>query len=574
VVENREDATRFEMLVRLSIDNIDKSWKGVVSRVDALETRHDAEFKRIDGLLNTHMAAHDLSQSDVLENLKGVTQRIDHEVLLLNNNLDGLAKTWANTEKRLGTALEDHDVAFVKLTTAQTGMLETVKSHAATVGEVRAEMTLHREHTATQIKDARGYTDLQVRSLDERLSSHLAGLSIDVKAMREEVGDNATAIQGVAAGSNEVAQRVKDVGNRLEISSKEFDALRQACAADFARVEANAASHREAVMQTVSNLIVSIDDARTEFKTILGAEEAKRKGTDDELMAHVTDLANNFLKVETRMVGELDALRAAALAGDTATLDKAEQRAAMLVKNTAEDLVNELERLRSAVEALPDTPALAAVESRAAARLASLAETVEASQAALQKQLDTARDLIAFGNGKVDEVSAELRGLLEAKHGEFAEATFAPQLGPVDVQTSYEDGKLKVRVGLGEQYSESTIPVDIGVRYRGPYKDTMEPKPGDMVTHKGSVWFCKSPAPGAPGKDFTGWQLAVKCGADGRDGRALKCYDLHKEGTVYRNGDFLRANNRLWQCAVEETRSVPEPGDIRTTTQWVLVGGV
>jgi hypothetical protein len=142
---------------------------------------------------------------------------------------------------------------------------------------------------------------------------------------------------------------------------------------------------------------------------------------------------------------------------------------------------------------------------------------------------------------------------------------------------AYEEGELTVTMTLGDAPPQvARVPLAAGLAYRGVYRAEHLPtyKAGDFVTQDGSLWACTGVPTEAPGKDFTGWRLAVKCGAAGKSARAIKSYEVHESGRVYRNADFLRHNNRLWQCTAEETKIVPEPGDISSTKEWILIGGV
>jgi len=49
-----------------------------------------------------------------------------------------------------------------------------------------------------------------------------------------------------------------------------------------------------------------------------------------------------------------------------------------------------------------------------------------------------------------------------------------------------------------------------GVKYHGVYESGSVYGKGDIVTHKGTIWYCKeSSATGEPGRS-DGWQLMVK----------------------------------------------------------------
>lgn len=131
-----------------------------------------------------------------------------------------------------------------------------------------------------------------------------------------------------------------------------------------------------------------------------------------------------------------------------------------------------------------------------------------------------------------------------------------------------------VNLTVGDKTITRATTLALGIEYRGVYRAGETYKPGNFVTHKGSVWAAKGVPTGEPGKDITGWQLAVKHGRDGRDAVATRAYTGHSGGRLYRETDFLRLNNRLWQCTAKETTVVPEPGDILSTAEWTLIGGI
>ena len=62
-----------------------------------------------------------------------------------------------------------------------------------------------------------------------------------------------------------------------------------------------------------------------------------------------------------------------------------------------------------------------------------------------------------------------------------------------------------------------------GLKYRGVHDVTELYQPGDVVTHQGSMWVCREAVNGGPpGDGAPAWQLAVKHGRDGRDGRPIR----------------------------------------------------
>lgn len=52
--------------------------------------------------------------------------------------------------------------------------------------------------------------------------------------------------------------------------------------------------------------------------------------------------------------------------------------------------------------------------------------------------------------------------------------------------------------------------------YVGTHRDGNDYRPGEFVTHKGSLWHCDTPTTNRPG-DGLGWTLAVKHGRDLRN---------------------------------------------------------
>jgi hypothetical protein len=58
-----------------------------------------------------------------------------------------------------------------------------------------------------------------------------------------------------------------------------------------------------------------------------------------------------------------------------------------------------------------------------------------------------------------------------------------------------------------------------GMKYQGVWHDGMVCDAGDVVTDRGSMWIAKGTTAGRPGEDHPVWQLCVKRGRDGRDGK-------------------------------------------------------
>lgn len=67
---------------------------------------------------------------------------------------------------------------------------------------------------------------------------------------------------------------------------------------------------------------------------------------------------------------------------------------------------------------------------------------------------------------------------------------------------------------------ESQVKGMPGICYRGVWSADAEYQHGDVVTLKGSMWFCKQSTAARPeDSQSSSWQLCVKAGRDGRDAR-------------------------------------------------------
>jgi len=58
---------------------------------------------------------------------------------------------------------------------------------------------------------------------------------------------------------------------------------------------------------------------------------------------------------------------------------------------------------------------------------------------------------------------------------------------------------------------------DSTTRYRGTWQAGERYVRGDLITDRGSIWFCSEPTTARPGDDFTAWRLACRKGRDGKD---------------------------------------------------------
>ena len=64
---------------------------------------------------------------------------------------------------------------------------------------------------------------------------------------------------------------------------------------------------------------------------------------------------------------------------------------------------------------------------------------------------------------------------------------------------------------------ESRLELVEGRGYEGVFDETREYTKGQFVTFKVSMWHCNRSTRQRPGDGGPDWQLAVKCGRDGKD---------------------------------------------------------
>jgi len=97
----------------------------------------------------------------------------------------------------------------------------------------------------------------------------------------------------------------------------------------------------------------------------------------------------------------------------------------------------------------------------------------------------------------------------------------ADGLGVDDLTASF-DGDRTLALTFTNGTAAKTIPIVLtGLPvWQGTYAANATYEPGDLVNWGGSTWICKACTPGKPGEGATGWQLMVKRGRDGRDGKA------------------------------------------------------
>ena len=101
-----------------------------------------------------------------------------------------------------------------------------------------------------------------------------------------------------------------------------------------------------------------------------------------------------------------------------------------------------------------------------------------------------------------------------------AGADGADGLGFDDLTASFDgDRTLALTFTKGAQVKHFPIVLSGLPRHQGIYTAGTAYVAGDLVTWGGSTWICRMPTGAKPG-EHPAWQLIVKRGRDGRDGKA------------------------------------------------------
>jgi hypothetical protein len=87
-----------------------------------------------------------------------------------------------------------------------------------------------------------------------------------------------------------------------------------------------------------------------------------------------------------------------------------------------------------------------------------------------------------------------------------------------DAQVADDDRTIELAFGNGEQRKVASFKWPVPI-YRGIHKSGQQYEAGDMVTADGSGWIAQRSTTSKPGTPNSGFQLAIKRGRDGRDGK-------------------------------------------------------
>ena len=437
------------------------------------------------------------------------------------------------TKSAAGVEQLGHRVEAIAEAASETrGVVETLVDTVATTNE---NLETVKKSVDGRLDAVLNIVDENDKSLTDRLEDHEKVVFGKVAAVAEQTGEALTKqVGGVRAEvAQSIATEVANLGNQLNKYRSDLD--------DLAEGSAN-----------------SIADVRDAVKTVEAAVETKLRAVheqiaegDKQVIKLVDDAYGEQTKqIETLFGGAVDTAKAVEL-NLVAFMEGIDERFSEVVAKHG-GLADENKELALAI--------------------GTLREAVNKDIESRIDKLLKAMDEVPVG------ISPEIMTEMQVRNAAIVDAQIGTALAGLRVETEYSDGKVTLVAVLpkhdgDEVRSVVDIPVEIGMRYREVWLENGEYRPGDVVTHKGSMWVAKTNTAGEPGSDVTGWTLAVKRGNHGRDGFSTKSYDTHKEGTLYREGDFLHWGNRLWQ-AKKEGRKAPDLSETNSTEAWALIGGL
>ena len=528
-----------------------------VSNVDASHVTHTAGVR--DELMAVVTAAGERFASDIVATEERITCKVSDAavgLLELSKRVDDETAA-IRVEYRAGlvdlrdATTKDVEATLQRLSGVETRVIQVADTYVKAEDAQRSldSIVVNVENVTKQVDEL----GQQVATNHSTLRTQLAGVQESVVALQAEPFVRGKDLQPMAANIEAVTRHAEELqgdltghkaGVAVSIASigaalndkVDVSAMDKALAEETRKINVTLTTNIQLAKNQIDELAQRVDDAKAAFVSSLVASNQNIGETIDALECSLrADFGDDVKALRT----DLDVVHAAAKEGLAKKADA------------------------SAVERIVETVngAIVQVNSASVARTGELADEIKVTLDSL--------------DGRVKELATQTSSALAVVEGKVAEIQPVQNIEVPELQMAaeYDDGHVTLSFVCGDQTAAVAIPVDIGVQYRGIWEQSSKAKPGDIFTHKGSMWICKAAMAGEPGKDFTGWQLAVKRGSDGKDGHSPMAYEDHKSGRTYKSGDFLRLNNRLWQCGVSETKSVPEPSDIATTRQWILIGG-
>lgn len=503
--------------------------------------------ERLTGELDTQ---HSLIQQvrttcDPTDLYAGLT-RVGQEIMSTNVKIDEVR----NANEATAVALERNAV----------GMNERVNSAQAETAALRVEITNALEATGLHIAEVRqGLEETRAAAIADvtAVQTDVKGLQLSIVAVDKRVIDNAHAAHD---GLAEVRVHVGTMGELI----KDFTATH---AADVEKLnqgldhtielEKRIDENNERLVARYSTAFQRHEDQRQDDKAVLRALGDRMDSLDETLHVNVENIAvmRGTLLTTSETIGTTHAAVEqvqASVARNHDELTTAQKQVIGLIEdlgsvraltemvnNRINDLrdeaTNRLNAITEEVRTRATSENLDQLAARSVQEIAAVGENFGKNLAALETEMRGALGARAHELAEADQALAQdiadvagkipppydatqLQADLQAWVGEQLVEHKMAMIG-FDVEAGSE-GKMVFTFKQGTTEIVREVKLGFGLEYRGVYdKEDETYITGNFVTHKGSMWYAKAKPTGEPGKDIDGWQLAVKCGRDGKDAK-------------------------------------------------------
>lgn len=477
---------------------------------------------------NAGARAHDLD-----ERITNMGQEINSQ----NKSIDNMGSAFEAANAKLAENISVVSGAVDKL---HEDLMQADANIVARVDDVSLGVTNLVKRVDDVSNDVNSIANLNTQ-LATRVEAGLQGLETEIDVMSKNDDEvHAAVVASIAEVATKNGNKIAEAVQRIDEVAGTIKRLDESLGATDTKLNGaitTAWERHQDLLSTVTNLSVrmsttdemleqqvagavalrgTLDETSQEVTTMRGSidslrviAEATRSGLDDNdktVLQLVEDLAS------TRTLTEMVNARINQLRDETTTsLNGITEELA--TRASTEDVQKAVHRATEEIEAISTRfhSDLAALETTLRNALDKRAEVLEAADVAVGERVT---QLAATVPAPLD--TDALREDVLARVASLVPAMEIPQLD-FDVAVGDNDQSLMFTFSNGQREIKQVVPLELGFKYRGVYKADEDYAKGNFVTHKGSMWYAKTAPTGEPGKDLAGWQLAVKCGRDGKD---------------------------------------------------------
>ena len=542
-----EDTARVQTL-ETKVDTVDKTIVAAEQRVtEQLEGMFGNFSTQIGGLRSRTAEI----STQLVENHEAVTNWRNEDVArvqTLETKLDTVSAGYQEAVRQVAGQVEEHVVGF-KASLSQLAVdVSVVRESALLASQEHVELGTELRQG---IKAAAGNVDARVNELTETIAA-VTGRVGTVEQAVKNVEDDLKAVdfvpradieQMISAKAESTISRLTNVFDsniteiRMQVSSGD-EALSQRIAAlptveqivaavpvEITRAdvqqlcsgveqvaltavaEARAAFGQQ--VEGVSERVLSLEENAIKY---VAASEQVQRAVEEVLQTHTAQLAN--VPTREEMDAGIEATRQNMLSSITAaTVETQAARSALTqCRDTLPKLEEMLEIVGKSVSQKELETAIGSVRDHANSRFADFSVWVT-----------TVADTVMGLSERIETLPAPFDPEpLKEWVGEQFKTLPLPELHFDVAAPEGDQTAITFTFGVGDKLVTKQVELGIGVKYRGVYDRDEEYEIANLVTHKGSMWYAKAKPTGEPGKDANGWQLAVKCGRDGKDAPAVR----------------------------------------------------